>query len=88
MPQVMGRYPKPAAMGANLVASAYKVAISYAKGNGVKVTPEEAEKRKQICLSCQFYDKARDRCTKCGCSLGKNIGKVVFRALSCPVGKW
>jgi hypothetical protein len=52
---------------------------------------ELAQKRFDICLSCEFYTKSRRRylsevCGQCGCPLAKKIFSSKFDA--CPSHKW
>ena len=58
---------------------------SVAAGNAINADQEEANKRKGICNSCEFFNKAQDRCTKCGCYMAV---KVYLKASNCPIGKW
>jgi hypothetical protein len=76
--------------------SAKKMA-EYASGSiakwinsGLKLaSKEETEKRRQICISCPFWDSlalnSTGRCKKCGCS---TWAKIKLATESCPEKKW
>jgi len=58
--------------------------------NGVRISEEEIEKRKEICEGC---DKVGKRfgytiCTECGCFLSGDLGKWQAPRELCPLGKW
>lgn len=55
------------------------------KGETIRVTTDEAQRRLDICKSCQFFRESDERCSKCGCFLSK---KTYLKAEKCPVGKW
>ena len=74
-----------ATLAKNVVGAAIKWISS-----GLKVTPEEMiEERKQICMSCEFWDaqamNGTGRCLKCGCS---TWAKIRLASESCPIDKW
>lgn len=52
-------------------------------------SPEEMSRRKDICVSCEFWDSSAlngsGRCLKCGCS---TWAKIRMGTESCPIGKW
>lgn len=77
--------PSPVQMAKNLVSTAVNVVKSVADGNSINVDSDEANKRKGICNSCEFFNKAQERCSKCGCYMAV---KAYIRAANCPVGKW
>jgi uncharacterized paraquat-inducible protein A len=58
---------------------------SLLAGNPLKAEDEIAKNRKSICESCNFYNKAQERCTKCGCYMAV---KAYLKASKCPIGKW
>jgi hypothetical protein len=72
-------------MAGNLVSTASNVVRSVADGNSITVESEEANRRKNICNGCEFFNKAQERCSKCGCFMAV---KAYIKAASCPVGKW
>jgi hypothetical protein len=79
--------PSKLQMAKNLGNSIVKNVAHVAKGERLKVTPEEAKTRMNTCLGCEFLvgDSNKERCKKCGCWLRM---KTQFKAESCPVGKW
>jgi hypothetical protein len=72
-------------MAANLGNEIVKTVKSVAVGEGFKIEDAEANKRKSICNTCEFFNKAQERCTKCGCFMAV---KVYLKASNCPIGKW
>lgn len=72
-------------MGKNLVKTAADVAKGAVTGQGLNLTEEEKNARLSICESCEFYNAAQSRCTKCGCYMAV---KTYLKAATCPVGKW
>jgi len=70
---------------------ASRFASSMAKWamKGFKIVPQEIEnQRKEICDSCEFWDKTaffgNGKCMKCGCS----SMKMRLAHEKCPIGKW
>jgi hypothetical protein len=52
--------------------------------NGMKqVSPEEKQRRLDLCVICEHY--ANGRCAKCGCGLDSKTG---WDSERCPIGKW
>ena len=78
-------FPSLPQMAANLTKDVVKVVESVASGNPFKTTDNEASDRKKICETCEFFNKAQERCTKCGCYMAV---KVYLKAAHCPIGKW
>lgn len=81
-PQTM---PSNFQMAKNLANSVAKNVKSVIAGNSLKVSSDEANKRKNICNSCAFFNKSQERCTKCGCNMAI---KTYLKAERCPLGKW
>jgi hypothetical protein len=79
------KYPSAFQMAKNLGGDFLKNMKSVASGNALNVSTDVRDFRKSTCLACEFYDKQRDRCTKCGCNIAV---KSYLRASSCPIGKW
>jgi len=54
-------------------------------GNKLLVGDQEKERRLTICKGCEFFNKSRVRCAKCGCSL-----KIKLKLITedCPDGRW
>jgi uncharacterized paraquat-inducible protein A len=79
------QFPSVGRMVANLGAEVVNNIKSVASGQAFKTDDEEANKRKSICNSCEFFNKSQERCTKCGCFMAV---KVYLKASHCPIGKW
>jgi uncharacterized paraquat-inducible protein A len=78
-------FPSLPQMAKNLGNDVIKTVKSVASGNPLTSNSLEANNRKEICKSCQFFNSAQDRCTKCGCNMAV---KVYLKASNCPIGKW
>jgi hypothetical protein len=78
-------FPSVPRMVANLGGEIINNVKSVAAGNSLKTDDAEANNRKNICNSCEFFNKAQERCTKCGCFMAV---KVYLKASHCPIGKW
>jgi hypothetical protein len=79
------RTPSINQMAKNVVQTAVDTVKTVAAGNSFNMTQDVINKRKEICNSCEFYNKNQDRCTKCGCFMAI---KTYLRAATCPLGKW
>ena len=67
-----------------------EILLSYiAKSNPTEEQKEIAEKRLEICASCEFWvqSKLRDYCGKCGCTTSAKVFSPVGSG-ACPKGKW
>lgn len=53
--------------------------------NVSKVNKISAEKRLNICLSCDKLIKLTKQCRECGCIMP---AKVKLENATCPIGKW
>lgn len=62
-----------------------KSVVEHAKTGGQNVTPEEKQARLDLCNNCEFYDKEKSRCKKCGCFM---LVKTGWSSASCPIGLW
>jgi hypothetical protein len=51
-----------------------------AAGESIKVDPEQATRRYNLCLACPFLDRVKTKCQKCGCNMGR---KVQWSAAKC-----
>lgn len=49
------------------------------------VTAEAYAARRAICGACEFWDRQKDRCTKCGCFAK---AKLRLAAQHCPIHRW
>lgn len=78
-------YPSNFQMAKNLGSDIIKNVTSVVQGNPLSVSDNTINNRKNVCNSCEFFDKGRDRCVKCGCNLAI---KTYLKASSCPIGKW
>lgn len=78
-------YPSNFQMAKNLSSDILKNVKSVAQGNPLSVPNDVINNRKSICGSCEFFDKGRERCTKCGCNMAV---KTYLKASTCPIGKW
>lgn len=65
------RYPPIARQAANLAGAVGRVVSAVVNGEPVRVAAEVLERRRAICLTCEFHDRERGRCTKCGCGGAK-----------------
>jgi hypothetical protein len=77
--------PSPVQMAKNLAQTAIATVKSVAAGNPLNAPDDVISKRKNTCNSCPSFNKAQDRCTKCGCNMAI---KTYLKAASCPLGKW
>lgn len=78
-------YPSTAQMAKNVISQVKDSAIGVMRGRGLLASKEKAEARFAICRECEFLDKERGRCIKCGCFMAKKTGVEVAK---CPIGKW
>ena len=78
-------YPSTFQMAKNLSSDIIKNIKSVSQGNSLSVSDAVINNRKNICNSCEFFEKGSDRCTKCGCNVAV---KTYLKASSCPIGKW
>lgn len=69
----------------NVTHSIVKNVQSVANGNPLNVSEFEKENRLAICNSCKFFDKNRQKCSKCGCFMSI---KTYLKAEKCPIGLW
>jgi uncharacterized paraquat-inducible protein A len=78
-------FPSIPKMVSNLGNDVVKTVQSVASGQPLKSDETEANHRRTICNSCEFFNKSQERCTKCGCFMAV---KVYLKAANCPIGKW
>lgn len=57
------------------------------QGQNIKASDDVIAKRKEICDACEFLDKTRNRCSKCGCYYK---AKISLSTSHCPLlpPKW
>jgi uncharacterized paraquat-inducible protein A len=77
--------PSMHSMLKNIKSSFVNNVKSVAQGNSLKVTTEEASARLSICNQCEFFNKEKQRCSKCGCKMAI---KTYLKAEKCPLNKW
>lgn len=73
-------------------------AAAVVKDGGGKASPEEATRRWQICLACpklvsDMPDRfgVRDgeqRCTECGCKMGRKVGHLAAKCADKANPRW
>jgi len=78
-------YPTIPQMAKNLGKDIVKNVKSVAAGNSLNADQSEIDKRKNICNSCEFFEKNQQRCLKCGCYMAV---KTYLKSSNCPIGKW
>jgi hypothetical protein len=78
-------FPSVPQMAKNLGNDVIKAVQNIAAGNPVISNDSEANRKKSICNSCEFFNSQQDRCTKCGCYVAV---KVYLKSSFCPIGKW
>ena len=67
-----------------------EILLSYvAKHNATDEQKDVAEKRLEICASCEFWvqNALRDYCSKCGCTTSAKVFSPVGSS-ACPEKKW
>jgi hypothetical protein len=77
--------PSPIQMAKNVAKTTIDTVKSIAAGNPLNVSDEEVNRRKSICNECSFFNKAQERCSKCGCYMAI---KTYLKSATCPIGKW
>ncbi len=78
--QIQG-YPSLPKMGSSFVRAAIKQKLA---GNP-KRSSEEIARIKAICGVCDFFEKDKKRCLKCGCKMER---KIPWETTHCLIGKW
>ena len=67
-----------------MIQSGAKTAKQIVKKPGI-ADENVINERRNICSECDYLDKERNRCKKCGCMLR---AKTAFKGTKCPIGKW
>jgi hypothetical protein len=49
------------------------------------VSPEEKERRLDICNACEFFFNPTKQCRQCGCIMP---AKAMLTKSTCPINKW
>ncbi len=61
------------------------IALDTLLGRVEYVSPEERERRLDICKGCPRLNEALMQCKECGCFVK---AKTKYKESSCPIGKW
>ncbi len=77
--------PPTTDMAKNLFDSAKGIIGGVLNGEQVFVSEEEKARRLEICGACEFFEKVKSRCSKCGCYMET---KAKFNSVKCPIDKW
>ena len=85
LPPAPRAYPPIMTQLGNATRAAGRVASALVHGHRVAVDAAEQERRLTICKSCEFFDSAFSRCTKCGCF---GAFKSWLATEHCPISKW
>jgi hypothetical protein len=78
-------FPSYADMLSNLGGSVIRNLKGALRGDKLRLTKNEKDKRLAICKGCEHYHTPQDRCKLCGCKVAV---KAHLKLESCPVGKW
>ncbi len=86
-PDVQLEYPSLFQQATNLAHAVGSVMASAVRGEPVTVPQEEEDRRLAICHTCEFWDSAQSRCSKCGCF---GVWKTWLASQKCPLNppKW
>jgi len=78
-------YPPKIQMAKNLGGSIKKNISTLLKGDKVAASDKEVKIREKTCLHCDWFEKKKLRCIKCGCIIPI---KIRLEGESCPLNKW
>jgi hypothetical protein len=80
-------YPSLFQQAANAAHAVGSVVAAAVRGEPVTVPQEEQDRRLAICHTCEFWDAAQQRCSKCGCF---GAWKTWLASQHCPLEppKW
>ena len=78
-------YPPKIQMAKNLGRSIKKNISALMKGDKVAASDEKVKMREKTCLYCDWFEKEKLRCIKCGCIVPI---KIRLEEESCPINKW
>jgi hypothetical protein len=70
---------------ATQIGNALKAGLQFATSGFKLATQQEHDRRLSICHTCKFWDRAQDRCTKCGCV---DTWKAWVETQNCPIKIW
>ena len=79
------KYPPKIQMAKNLGVSIKKNISTVLKGDKVAASNKEVKMREKTCLHCDWFEKKKLRCIKCGCIIPI---KIRLEEESCPLNKW
>lgn len=68
-----------------------KSLIFHIYAGSPKSTKEQILERYSICENCVEFNKKKQECYICGCSIGKRkifLNKLAWADQKCPIGKW
>jgi len=78
-------YPSKVQMVKNLSGSVKKNVSALLKGDKVAASEGKVKMREKTCLHCDWFEKEKLRCVKCGCVVPI---KIRLEEESCPLNKW
>jgi hypothetical protein len=78
-------FPSYRDMAKNLGGSVARNMRGALRGEKLKLSKAEKEKRLDTCRECEHYHSKQDRCKLCGCKMAV---KAHLKLESCPAGKW
>jgi hypothetical protein len=78
-------YPTKIQMAKNLGGSIKKNISTLLKGNKVAASDKKVKMREKTCLHCDWFEKKKLRCIKCGCVIPI---KIRLEEETCPLNKW
>ena len=78
-------FPSYKDMAKNLGGAVVRNMRGALRGEQIKLSKAEKEKRLEICKGCEHYHVPQDRCKLCGCKMAV---KAHLKLESCPAGKW
>jgi Family of unknown function (DUF6171) len=79
------KMPSVKDMAKSFIDSAKDVVAGAISGENILVSDDVRESRLEICRSCEFFEKVKSRCSKCGCFMEI---KTKFANVQCPIDKW
>lgn len=63
-----------------------------AAGRPTRTEEEQKHILEEHCYKCEMYDKQKDACMNCGCSLAQTgnplTSKIAMKTEKCPLGRW
>jgi len=81
-----------AKLGDKLIGYASAIKKWVAAGRPTRSEEEQKKILEDHCLKCEMYDREKDSCKNCGCSLAQTgnplTSKLAMGTESCPLGRW